>query len=161
MNAAAVETLRRLEFHLDPTLKISGLRRSQKQMVEIAKALIHDAKVLIFDEPTASLADQKAAPLFDLIEALKRSGIAIVYISQRMPQEERVGDRVTVLRDGQVITTVPRSAMSRTRLVEAMTGRTFEAFYPHIERRPGETVLKLSQMTLASGLARDIDLEVR
>lgn len=161
MNAAAADMLRKLQFDLDPMTRISRLRRSQKQMVEIAKAVIHNAKVLIFDEPTASLADQEAVALFNLIKSLKQTGIGIVYITHRMAEIDRLADRVTVLRDGEVVTTLPRSKLSHARLVEAMTGRSFETFYPRIERRPGEPVLELSKMTLASGLAHNIDLEVR
>lgn len=161
MNGAAAEMLCELGFDISPTVKIAGLRRAQKQMVEIAKAMIHKARVLIFDEPTASLADQEAATLFALIESLKHQGIGIIYITHRMAEIERLADRVTILRDGQVITTLARAEMNPARMVEAMTGRTFETFYPHIVRKPGAAVLKIADVTLASGLARGITLEAR
>ena len=161
MRAKVQSVLDRLGFHLDPAARISTLRRAHQQMVEIAKALLWDCKVLILDEPTASLTDQEAAQLFDIIEQLRGEGLGIVYVSHRMPEISRLADRVTVLRDGKFIATVNMADTSEKELVQLMTGRTFDEFFPHIERAVGDTVLAFDTVTLQSGLAQNISFTVR
>jgi ribose transport system ATP-binding protein len=161
MREATRPMLARLGFALDPDAKVKTLRRAHQQMVEIAKALMRDAKVLIFDEPTASLADQEAAALFDLIEALKRSGIGIVYITHRMAEIDRLADRITVLRDGCNVCTLERHEADHSVLVKSMTGRSFESFYPAIRQQPGATVLGISGLRTRNRLVDGVDLEIR
>jgi ribose transport system ATP-binding protein len=161
MRKAAETILGKLGFPLDPDARIVTLRRAHKQMVEIAKALLHDARVMIFDEPTASLADQEAAALFDLIESLRDQGLGIVYITHRMAEIDRLADRVTVLRDGKYVCTLSRDEISHPTLVKSMTGRTFETFYPRIERNTSSTALEIRGLKAASGLVNAVDLEVR
>ena len=161
MRAEARRVLARLGFDLDPTARVGRLRRAHQQMVEIAKALVHDCRVLVLDEPTASLTDHEAERLFDLVEQLRAEGLGIVYVSHRMSEIERLADRITVLRDGHYIDTVAGHGTDHQKLVELMTGRSFETFFPHIARDPGRTVLSFEGVTLASGLARDINLRVR
>lgn len=161
MRQAADAILGKLGFALDPDARIVTLRRAHKQMVEIAKALLHDAKVMIFDEPTASLADQEAAALFDLIESLRDQGLGIVYITHRMAEIDRLADRVTVLRDGKYVCTLARDEISHPTLVKSMTGRSFETFYPKIERNTSSTALKVRELSAANGLVNAVDLEIR
>ncbi|MEB8386564.1 sugar ABC transporter ATP-binding protein [Rhodobacteraceae bacterium KMM 6894] len=161
MRAKVQSVLSRLGFHLDPAARVSSLRRAHQQMVEIAKALLWDCRVLILDEPTASLTDQEAAQLFDIIEQLRDEGLGIIYVSHRMPEITRLADRITVLRDGKYIATVNQCDTSEKELVQLMTGRSFENFFPHIERTPGETVLTFDNVTLQSGLAENLSFEVR
>lgn len=161
MRAKVQTVLDRLGFHLDPAARVSTLRRAHQQMVEIAKALLWDCRVLILDEPTASLTDQEAAQLFDIIEQLRGEGLGIVYVSHRMPEITRLADRVTVLRDGKFIATVNKADTSEKELVQLMTGRTFDEFFPHIQRDPGDTVLAFEDVTLQSGLAENISFLVR
>ncbi|WP_324753217.1 sugar ABC transporter ATP-binding protein [Roseovarius sp. Pro17] len=153
--------LDRLGFQLDPAARVSTLRRANQQMVEIAKALLWDCRVLILDEPTASLTDQEAAQLFDIIEQLRSEGLGIIYVSHRMPEITRLADRVTVLRDGKFIATVNNADTSEKELVQLMTGRTFDEFFPQIHRDPGETVLSFDDVTLQSGLAENLSFSVR
>lgn len=161
MRARARAVLDRLGFDLEPTAKVGQLRRAHQQMVEIAKALVQDCRVLVLDEPTASLTDHEAERLFDLVEQLRGEGLGIVYVSHRMAEIERLADRITVLRDGHYIDTVDGGGTDHQKLVELMTGRSFETFFPEIAHTPGPTVLRFEAVTLASGLARDIDLEIR
>ncbi|CAN7561077.1 sugar ABC transporter ATP-binding protein [Pararhizobium sp. LjRoot255] len=161
MRKATVAILAKLGFLLDPDARIVSLRRAHKQMVEIAKALLHDAKVMIFDEPTASLADQEAAALFDLIETLRHQGLGIIYITHRMAEIDRLADRVTVLRDGYKICTLARAEISHPTLVKSMTGRSFETFYPKISRTPSSTAVDVKGLSAANGLVDRVDFQIR
>jgi ribose transport system ATP-binding protein len=161
MRRACEDVLKRLGFAIDPDARVRTLRRAHQQMVEITKALLRQARVIIFDEPSASLADQEAAALFDIIEGLKAEGIAIVYISHRMSEIDRLADRVTVLRDGRKICTLTRDEISHERLVTSMTGRSFESFYPHIERRPSGTAIAISGLKTQNGLVNNVSLDIK
>ncbi|MBB4291794.1 ribose transport system ATP-binding protein [Rhizobium leguminosarum] len=161
MRKATVAILAKLGFPLDPDTRIVTLRRAHMQMVEIAKALLHDAKVIIFDEPTASLADQEAAALFDLIGSLRDRGLGIVYITHRMAEIDRLADRVTVLRDGNNICTLAREDITHSTLVKSMTGRSFESFYPKIARNVSSTAVAVKNLTAANGLVDQVDFEIR
>ena len=108
----ARELLRRLGFEIDADEKIERLTRAERQMVEIAKAFRTDPSVLILDEPTASLTDAETDSLFNLIANLKRRGVGIVYITHRMNEVRRIGDRITVLRDGRYVDTVDAKTAS-------------------------------------------------
>jgi ribose transport system ATP-binding protein len=123
MRARARAILRELNFDLRPNYKVSQLSRAHQQMVEIAKAFLTEVRLLILDEPTASLTDAEAAKLFDLIAKLKASGVGIIYVSHRMREIKQIADRITVLRDGHKIKTVAADDVSETELVELMTGR--------------------------------------
>ena len=120
--ARASEILELLESDLDLNQKISELGMAKKQMVEIAKALTFDAKILILDEPTASLTQREVDALFSVIRKLKARGIAIAYISHRLEEIFLICDRVTVIRDGKYISTNEVSQTNKDRLVADMTG---------------------------------------
>ena len=150
MRARAMEIVRDLGFDLGPDRKVRDLSRAHQQMVEIAKAFLTDVRLLILDEPTASLTEAEAAKLFDLIAKLKASGVGIIYVSHRMREIKQIADRITVLRDGRKITTVRAGDVSENELVELMTGRKIGVLFPVIDHRPGEKRLEVETLTLAN-----------
>lgn len=161
MARGASATLGRLGFHVDPQAQVSRLSRAEQQMVEIAKAIQSDPSVLILDEPTASLTEAEAEQLFAVVETLKASGIGIIYITHRMQEIRRIADRITVLRDGQLVTTVAAGGVSEQHLVELMTGRTIEALYPTVQSNPQRTMVEATGLTLSSGRVHDVSITVR
>ena len=130
-------------------------------MVEIAKAVMTDPRVLILDEPTASLTEAETNVLFALIERLKAKGVGMIYISHRIDEIRKIGDRVTVMRDGQYIETLDARTATKTELVESMTGRSFGDFYPKLNFRPGEPVLSIDGLATLDGRVSDVSLNVR
>ena len=158
---AAREIIERLGFSIDPQATVSGLSRALQQMVEIAKALLTDPKILILDEPTSSLTEREVGQLFRLIEQLKAQGVAIIYITHRVAEIQQIGDRVTVLRDGKRIDTVAVADVTQTRLVELMTGRAVGGFFPEIEHRPGESRLVIHNLTTRDHRVHQVSLEAR
>jgi ribose transport system ATP-binding protein len=161
MKASAREILDRLGFPLRPNIRVAYLSRAEQQMVEIAKAFRSDLSVLILDEPTASLTERETQRLFTLIEQAKARGVGIIYITHRMNEIRRIGDRITVLRDGRYVATLPVSQATDTRLVELMTGRVIAQIFPKITYRPGETLLEVASLTTADGLVRNVSINVR
>jgi ribose transport system ATP-binding protein len=157
----AKEILKRLNFPLEPAQRVAYLSRAEQQMVEIAKAFRSQPSVLIFDEPTASLTERETERLFTLIEQAKREGVAIIYITHRMGEIRRIGDRITVLRDGRRIATIDAKTSNDDQLIELMTGRRITQVFPQIKFNPRETLLKTDRLTLAQQGARDISIEVR
>ncbi|TIX64156.1 MAG: sugar ABC transporter ATP-binding protein, partial [Mesorhizobium sp.] len=116
--------------HIDPTAMVRNLSISQQQMVEIAKALTLDCRILIFDEPTAALTEREAQKLFEIIHQLAGEGIGIIYISHRMAEIFDNCDRVTVLRDGRYITTLDIAGTTPEQVVASMVGRVIDSLYP-------------------------------
>lgn len=157
----AQATLDLLQFPLDPRAQVGRLSRAEQQMVEIAKAIQGNPAILILDEPTASLTENEANHLFEVIERLKSQGLGIIYITHRMQEIRRIADRITVMRDGHRVATVDAGDISESHLVELMTGRTIEALYPHIESQPGRVMLRTEGLSLPSGRVRDVSIEVR
>ena len=133
---------------------------SDLQMVEIAKAFRSELSVLILDEPTASLTDRETEQLFALIEQVKAHGVGIVYITHRMNEIRRIGDRITVLRDGRFVATVD-ARTSEEDLVRLMTGRVIEQIFPDIRFRPGGPMLEVEDLTTAEGTVSGVSLHVR
>ncbi|MEA2783230.1 MAG: ribose transport system ATP-binding protein [Rhodospirillaceae bacterium] len=161
IRTGASEILTRLGFAMKPAALASTLSRGQQQMVEIAKALATRPKILILDEPTASLTDRESEKLFELIAALTAQGVAIIYITHRIAEIGRIGDRVTVLRDGAWVATRQVKELSSGKLVELMTGRPVGDFFPRIEHRPGPPLLRLRGLTTRNRRVNDVSLEVR
>ncbi|MGF7111586.1 ribose transport system ATP-binding protein [Pseudomonas laurylsulfatiphila] len=147
-------------FDLDLKVPVSRLSRAQQQMVEMAKALLTEPKLLILDEPTASLSEKETEALFELVESLREQGVSIIYITHRIKEIYRISDRITVMRDGQFISTVETAAVTEEQLVQLMTGRTFEAFYPEIVNNPGACLLSLQGVSSTDGSVREVDLQV-
>jgi ribose transport system ATP-binding protein len=129
-NARAAKVLQRLGQDIDPAMPVRDLAISSQQLVEIAKALTLDCKVLILDEPTAALTDNESAALFRVLHDLKAQGIGIIYISHRMAEIFTHGDRVTVLRDGRNVHCGPLAGLTPDELVRRMVGRDLGNYYP-------------------------------
>ena len=160
MRRDAVRLLDTVGLDCDPEAPLAGLRSSEQQLVEIARALSVRARVLIMDEPTAALSHREVDRLFAVVDDLRRQGVAMMFVGHRMDEIYRVADRVTVLRDGYLVATAPTDEMPRDRAVRLMVGRSLSHMYPEREARPGAVVLA------ATGLARDgafagVSIEVR
>jgi ribose transport system ATP-binding protein len=141
MRADARVLLDRLRLAVDPDASVRSLSVAQQQMVEIAKALSVNAEVLIMDEPTSSLTENETACLFGIINELKSQGVAIVYVSHRLDEFRHIVDRVTVLRDGKSISSMPFAATTIERIVADMVGRELADTFPARTSKPGETCL--------------------
>lgn len=128
---------------------VSNLKIAQQQMVEIAKALSMNAKIYVLDEPTAVLSYKEIDELFEVINNLKASGFGIIYISHRLEEAKQIGNRVTVLRDGQNVGTSNIKEISLDKMVEMMVGRVLENAFPRVDLKPGKEVLRVE------GLCRD------
>jgi ribose transport system ATP-binding protein len=161
MRARARAIVRELNFDLRPDYKVSQLSRAHQQMVEIAKAFLTEVRLLILDEPTASLTDAEAAKLFGLIAKLKASGVGIIYVSHRMREIKQIADRITVLRDGHKIKTVEAKDVSETELVELMTGRKIGVLFPTIEHKPADKLLEVESVTLADRSVNEVSFYAR
>ena len=156
-DAAAV--LARLDSPLDPRALVRHLSVADQQMVEIAKAVAAEAKILVMDEPTAALTEREEEALFSLIRSLKEKGTTIIYISHRLEEIFAIADRVTVLRDGTLVGTHPVEEMDRARLIRLMVGRELSETFPRRDAEPGEVLLRVSGLSRGTAL-HGIDLEV-
>ena len=159
----ALDIFQEMEVEVDPSRIVESMPTALWQLTEIAKALAQDAKVLIMDEPTASLAKQEAEGLFALIERLKAKGIAIVYISHRMDEIYRIADRITVLRDGSRVLTESLKKLTPEQIVEAIVGRKAAAHLVHQNRSAKigkEVVLEVKNLSSGPKL-QDVSLQVR
>ncbi|MDQ0390379.1 sugar ABC transporter ATP-binding protein [Labrys monachus] len=159
MERTTRELIDTLGFDIDVRQPVSRLSRAQQQMVEIAKALHAKARVLILDEPTASLTERETERLFEFIRQARQRGVGIIYISHRIQEFAKIADRITVLRDGKLIATVDQPFTSEDALVTLMMGRAIDKVYPHIGRQPdGETVLSLRGIRAVGVNGVDIDV---
>jgi len=161
MRQSAIELLDDLGFQVPLDEKVAFLSRAQKQMVEIAKALRTKPKVLILDEPTASLTDGEAEKLFQAMALLKARDVGIIYVSHRMAEIRNLSDRVTVLRGGRKIGTVVTAEVSDEGLIEMMVGRPVEQLFPKIEYKPGPVRLEGANLTSESGSVLDASFVAR
>jgi ABC-type sugar transport system ATPase subunit len=152
--------LERVGLRTDPDRLVSTLTVAEMQRVEIAKALAIDAKVVIMDEPTATLAEKEIEDLFEVIRDLASQGIAILYISHRLDEIFRIADRVTVMRDGKIVDTLPTSELDEDKLVRLMVGRDIGNLYPKTEVEIGDVVLRAEGITRGHVL-NDCSFEVR
>ena len=158
--ADATRVLSRLQVDLDPRREVQGLGVAQQQMVEIAKALSQQARVLVLDEPTAALSDRETARLFDVIADLRRQGVAMAYISHRMDEVFALGDRVTVMRAGRRVACLPSGVATPDELVAMMVGRKVDMAYERGARPvAGPCVLEVDGLFSTGGI-RDVSLKV-
>ena len=156
----AGELLGRVGLEIDSNRLVSGLTVAEQQRLEIAKALAIEAKVLILDEPTATLAEREIEGLFEVIREMASRGIAILYISHRLDEIFRIADRVTVMRDGKVVETKPTSELTEEELVNLMVGREVGNLYPKPEAEIGEVLLRVEGIS-REGVLKDCSFEVR
>jgi len=153
---SAQQFLQSLNFHVDPSAVVGSLGAAQKQMVEIARAVHHKARVIIFDEPTATLTPEEKSYFFKLIRKLKAEGVSIIFISHALEEALQIADRITVLRDGRLIVTDKASAFDRQKIVQAMVGRnlTDEIYGAAARLRPprarGRKVLSVENLSMGS-----------
>lgn len=167
MLQAAAVLLEELECPIPPAQLVRELRVGDQQLVEIAKALAIDAAILIMDEPTSALTESEVARLFRVIERLRARHVTILYISHKMDEVFRLADRITVLRDGEYVTTLPCAATNVREITHLMVGRQMEMASQHAPRSPGEPLLEVRQLSLPwTGHARgwrlqDISLTLR
>ncbi|HKY92158.1 MAG TPA: sugar ABC transporter ATP-binding protein [Nevskiaceae bacterium] len=155
LNIKAQQQLQSLNFHVDPALLVSTLGTAQRQMVEIARAAYHQSRVIIFDEPTASLTPEEKLHFFHLLGDLRAKGLGILFISHALEEALSISDRITVLRDGRHVLTRETAALSREDLVRHMVGRDVQA--THYARRAGtgaaakrEKVLVVENLTMGT-----------
>ena len=156
----AAELLGRVGLDVDPGRLVSSLTVAEQQRVEIAKALAIEAKIVIMDEPTATLAEKETEELFEVIRDLSSRGISILYISHHLDEIFRIADRVTVMRDGKVVETKPTSELDEEELVNLMVGRQVGNLYPKPEAEVGEVLLQVEGIT-REGVLRNCSFEVR
>ena len=159
--ARATALLERVGAHVDPDAEAGSLRMAEQQLVEIARALGGKARVIIMDEPTASLAETEAERLLALVAELRAAGVGIVYISHRLPEVLRLCDRVTVLRDGATVETRPAAGLTQADLIRAMVGRDLDAVFPKRDLPIGDVVLSARGLWSRASGVRDVDLDVR
>ena len=156
----SAEYLDRFHMDLNPFEPVAGLSVTQQKMVEIARALVSNVKVLILDEPTDVLEDRSRNDLFDLISALKQDGVGFIYISHRYAEVHQLGDRVTILRDGENAGTFPIDSITLDQMISLMIGRKAEKQYPRLDAPAAETALSLKGLRRGRVL-NDISLEVK
>ena len=152
--------LGRIDVRLDVRMLASGLTVAQQQAVEIAKALSLDVRVLIMDEPTAALSAHEVSELFTQIRRLTDSGVAVLFISHRLDEVFEITDRVTVLRDGRLISSRPRSEVTQAIAIREMVGRDMSDFFARTAHAPGEPVLKVEGLG-REGAFSDLSFDIR
>ncbi len=155
----ARELLERAGASIDTERLVATLSMPEQQLVEIAKAIGADARIVIMDEPTASLTEREVASLFEVIARLRLEGVGVVYISHRLEEIAAVADRVTVLRDGESIATRRMNEVDRSELIRLMVGRELASIFPKREIVPGDVVLELRDVS--SSAVRNVSFEVR
>lgn len=160
MERKAGEILSSLKIDLDPSTIVGNLAVSKQQMVEIAKALSTDARILIMDEPTSALSDKEITELFRIIGELKAKGHSIIYISHRLEELKHIVDRVTIMRDGRFITRSDFSALTMDQIISYMVGREIKEKFPHVETKPGKVIFSVKNLN-AGKLVRDVSFEAR
>jgi ribose transport system ATP-binding protein len=148
MVKAAEALLRRLKIDIDPEVRVAELRVGEQQLVEIAKALSLDARILIMDEPTSALSSSECETLFNVVRQLAAAGVAIIYTSHRIDEVTALADRVTVLRDGRRVLTAPIADLSPGAIISAMVGRDLALTHREAIVSQGRPVLSVSDLTL-------------
>lgn len=158
MNERARAILAQLGEEIDPVEKIAHLTVAKRQVVEIAKSLSRNVRILAMDEPSAVLTGRELTNLFAIIRKLKNEGVGIIYISHRMEELFDIGDRVTILRDGRVVTTVPVAETDRASVIRWMVGRSLDREYPKAQLTPGDELLRVDH--LSGGVVSDVSLSL-
>ena len=146
INKNAQQILERLDSSIDPRMYVSDLPVAERQMVEIAKALSFDAKLIIMDEPTATLTEKEVKKLFEIVKKLKSEGVSIIYISHRLEEAFELSDRITVLRDGKNVGTKITKEISESEIIEMMVGKVVKDYFVHAG---------------AAGLKKEVVMDVR
>lgn len=160
MRRQAAAAFERLDATFDVDAAVRSLSGANAQMVEIARALMHEARVVIFDEPTAALTEREAQRLFGIIGELTRRGVAVVYISHRLDEVFQIADRITVMRDGERIHTGRTGDLDMARLIQMMVGRPLSKLFHRIPHPAGEALLEVRGLGRA-GTFKDVSFTLR
>ena len=150
-----------LGINVDPHRIMSTMPVSQRQMVEIAKAVSYNSKVIVFDEPTSSLTEEEVEHLFRIINMLRDRGVAIIYISHKMAEIKRISDYITIMRDGQWVATEPAEKLEMNDIIRLMVGRELTNQFPPKTNQPGEVYLKAEGITGMYNQLKDVSFEAR
>jgi len=161
MEERAHRGLERLGLDISPRLHVEGLSTASQQLIEIAKALTLNAKLLILDEPTAALGGAETKLLFKQIENLKSEGVGIIYISHRLEEIRQIADRIVVLRDGHKVEEFGTANLAVRTIVEAMVGRSMDRMFPAFPTSSDDTVLEVRDLSSAHGAFSDVNFEIR
>ncbi|MEI6232863.1 MAG: sugar ABC transporter ATP-binding protein [Planctomycetota bacterium] len=160
MNAAAETLLARVGLKVKATTLVGNLTTGQMQMVEIAKALSRNARIIVMDEPTSSLTSGESEKLFEIIADLKRDGISVIYISHRMEEILRITDRVTVMRDGKYVGDLQTKTATHDSIISMMIGRELSTLFPKRASTLGEPILKITGLRVP-GTTQTVSFEAR
>ncbi len=160
MKKSTQELFDRWEIRIDPTRPMKELSIAQTQMVEIAKAISFDSKLIIMDEPTSAITETEVAHLHRMIRQLKESGTAIIYITHKMDEVFRISDDITVFRDGKHVASLPAAELDRDKLITLMVGRELTQMFPKLEAEIGEVYLKVEGLNRGN-LVKDVSFDVR
>ena len=150
-----------LEINVDPYRIMSTMPVSQRQMVEIAKAVSYNSKVIVFDEPTSSLTEEEVEHLFKIINMLRDRGVGIIYISHKMAEIKRISDYITVMRDGQWVATRPAAELEMNEIIRLMVGRELTNQFPPKTNVPGDVYLRVEHLTGMYNQLRDVNFFAR
>ena len=161
MRRQAIQDLAQLGVVIDVDIPVARLSRPEQQVVEIVRALGGKPGALLLDEPTATLNQEECERLFALVDRMKEQGWGLLYITHRLDEVRRLGDRVTVLRDGAVIATHPIGDVSDDQLIQEMVGRRMDRLYPHITHNPTTEALRVDRLYTVDGRVRDVSFSVR
>lgn len=151
-----------LDINIDPRAKIGTLSVSQMQMVEIAKAVSYDSKVIVMDEPTSSLTEKEVAHLFRIIDKLKKKNVGIIYISHKMEEILKISEEVTIMRDGQWIATKEAKELTTDLIINMMVGRDLSNRFPERSNKPGEVILEVKNLSSnTKPVINDVSFDLR
>ncbi len=157
INIAAQQFLQSLSFGVEPTVYVSQLGAAQKQMVEIARAVMRKARVIVFDEPTATLTPEEKRHFFELIKRLRAQGVSVVFISHALEEALSISDRITIMRDGEHVITDETAAFDRDRIIREMVGRSLsdKIYSSHDQkpvRKPGRRMLSVQNLSMGQAV---------
>ena len=150
-----------LDINVDPYRIMSTMPVSQRQMVEIAKAVSYNSKVIVFDEPTSSLTEEEVEHLFKIINMLRDRGVGIIYITHKMAEIKRISDYITVMRDGQWVATRPAAELEMSEIIRLMVGRELTNQFPPKTNVPGDVYLRVDNLTGMYNQLRDVSFTAR
>ena len=156
-----VKVFEELGIKVDPHRIMSTMPVSQRQMVEIAKAVSYNSKIIVFDEPTSSLTEEEVEHLFKIINMLRDRGVGIIYISHKMAEIKRISDEITIMRDGTWVATRPAAELEMQDIIRLMVGRELTNQFPPKTNKPGETYLEVKNLTAQYSLLKDVSFEAR
>ncbi len=155
------KVFKELGIKVDPTIEMSKMPVSQRQMVEIAKAVSYNSKIIVFDEPTSSLTEKEVDHLFEIIEKLKESGCGIIYISHKMDEIFRISDDITIMRDGKWVDTQRAEDLTMDKIIKLMVGRDLTNRYPPKHNPIGEVMLEVEGLTSMYSHLKDVSFNAR